>query len=110
VILDWVNKTHTNDELAITYKTSYEEYKSLYPELSPKYFDESESKEIINRYNSTQRVGLFILPGHTITLTLSLEGVIASLKAGKASERMTHAAVFSFVPLAYRAFGVSYTY
>ena len=91
-----MNKTHVNDELSITYKTTYEEYKYLYPELRPRHFDESESTEIINRFNSYQRVGLFILPGHTVTLVLSLEGVIASLRAGRASDRMTHATIFSF--------------
>lgn len=36
VLLDWANKTHANDELAITYKVSYEKYKALYPELRPR--------------------------------------------------------------------------
>ena len=55
-------------------------------------------------------MGLFILPGHTVTFTLSLEGIIASLKAGKASEVMTHAVMFNFNPLAYAPLKVSYTY
>lgn len=50
VILDWVNKTHDADELAISYKVSYEGYKKIYPELKPKFFDESESSEFLNRF------------------------------------------------------------
>ena len=101
VLVDWVNKTHVADELAISYKVSYQEYKKIYPELKPRYFDESESTEFLNRFTKEQRMGLFILPGHTVTFTFSLEGIIASLKAGKASEVMTHAAIFNFTPLAY---------
>ena len=55
-------------------------------------------------------MGLFLLPGHTVTFTFSLEGIIASLKAGKASEVMTHAVIFNFIPLAYSPLKVSYTY
>lgn len=50
VIIDWVNKTHVSDELSISYSVSYSEYKKIYPELAPKYFDESESTEFLNRF------------------------------------------------------------
>ena len=96
VLIDWVNKTHENDELSMSYKLSYEEYKKLYPELKPRYFEETENSEFLNRFIDKQRMGLFILPGHTVTLTFSLEGVISSLKGIKASAVMTHAVEFSF--------------
>lgn len=43
-------------------------------------------------------------------LTFSLEGIIASLKAGRAGEKQTHAVDFSFLPLAYESFSVRYSY
>jgi len=52
VLLDWANKTHPNDELAISYKVSYQEYKSIYPELYPKHFNESETTEFLNRFTN----------------------------------------------------------
>lgn len=55
-------------------------------------------------------MGLFLLPGHTVSFVFSLEGIIASLRAGKASSVMTHAVVFNFNPLAYAPVLVSYTY
>lgn len=80
VVFDWANKTHVNDEMSVSYKTSYHEQKKIYPELLPKYFDESESTEFLNRQTNEQRLGVYILPGQTVSLTFSLEGIISSLK------------------------------
>ena len=110
VLLDWANKTHINDELSISYKVSYEEYKHLYPELLPRWFDESESTEFLNRFVNEQRMGLYILPGHTVTFTLALEGIIASLSAGKASDVKNHSVILQFLPLAYEPIKVSYSF
>ena len=55
-------------------------------------------------------LGLFILPGHTVTFTFSLEGVIASLKAGRTSEIKYHEVLFYFTPGSYTPMIISYEY
>ena len=53
---------------------------------------------------------MYILPGHTVTLTFSLEGAMSSTHGGKASDKMTHSATMTFIPEIYKPLVVNYTY
>ena len=110
VLLDWVRKGNAHDELSLEYHDSFEHLKDMYPELKAKYFDEDLSRTVVDRFHDQQRLGLYILPGHTITLKFSLEGAMSSVHGGKASEKMQHSVAFSFLPEAYTSLVVNYTY
>ena len=53
---------------------------------------------------------MFILPGHTVKLTFTLEGAMSSTPGGNQSDKMTHSAALTFVPDIYKALVVNYTY
>lgn len=110
VLLDWVRKGNEHDELSLEYHDSFEHLKEMYPELKAKYFDEDLSRTVVDRFHDQQRLGLYILPGHTITLKLSLEGAMSSVHGGKASGKLQHSVSFSFLPEAYKRLVVNYTY
>ena len=106
VTLDWVTKNYENDEMSVSYKTDYDNLKDLYPEIRPTDYDESEDTEFLNREISHVKTGIWILPGHTVSFTFSLEGVIGSLKGGQASDNLSRQIICNFVPILYRPFVV----
>ena len=79
VLLDWVNKTTVSDELRVSYNDWLDDIRQAYPELWPKYLLRDSETTLIDRFTDKQRAGIFILPGKTITLTLTLEGVLNSV-------------------------------
>lgn len=96
--------------MSVTYKTDYDDLKDLYPELKPLNYDETEDTEILDRFTNSVKTGIWLLPGHTVSFTFSLEGTISSLKGGHASNEMTHQVVFNFSPMIYRPFTINYKY
>ena len=110
VLLDWIKKNNDHDELSVDFKDSYDHLKELYPELKAKHFDTEYTRTVVDRFHGKQRLGLYILPGHTITLKFSLEGAMSSIPGGKASEKMKHSATVSFIPDGYKNLVVNYTY
>lgn len=110
VQLDWVTKNDKDDEMAVSFQTTYEDHQAIYSELNPRNFDANETSEFLNRYTNEAKLGVWILPGHTVMLKFSLEGAISSLKGGQASDIKEHEITCQFTPYLYRAFAVRYKY
>lgn len=53
VLLDWIHKNNEFDELSITFEDSYDDLKQLYPNLKPKYFDEDQTKTVVDRFHQS---------------------------------------------------------
>ena len=53
VLLDWIHKNNEFDELSITFEDSYDDLKELYPNLKPKYFDEDQTKTVVDRFHQS---------------------------------------------------------
>ena len=98
VILDWLHKSEAEDELSVSYATSYEESKKIYPELKPLYFDESQGTMFMGKQDNSVRLGVFILAGSTVSLKFSVEGTINSLNGGHASDVKKHELMVTLLP------------